>query len=399
MSTCRWQIDVARHIRTIAPQLWDSILDPEDLQASHAFVRTCQESCDAQTPFWFLTIQKGPDLVCCAVFFAMEVSLDLLAPRWTRRVVRCARRWTPSLMKLPVLFCGLPVSFGRSCLRFRPGAPAAELIRIVDATMQQIAHEQKIDLVCLKEFDEHENTQLSCLTQRAYFVAPSLPACTLPLRWKSFDQYVAAMRADYRRQVMQTLQCRDAADWRLHQTNCFQHHIPRMFELYARVMDRADHQLERLTLLFFESFFVHMRAHAHVLLIEHGEILKAFALILKGPKVSTFLLTGFDEIDFGPAQLYPNLVLFVIQDAIESGAEQLEMGQTSYLLKTRLGGVLSSRTIYLRSRSGWRNRLLKTATPMLFPKTVTPPRRVFRESQRTPGPWTPTAQGDHPLVG
>jgi hypothetical protein len=325
-------------------------------------------------------------VVCLAAFFAMEVSLDLLAPRWTRSMVRCARRWAPTFLKLPVLFCGLPVSFGRSCLRFREHAPVAELARIVDATMQQIAHEQRIDLLCLKEFDDHEGTQLSCLTELGYCTARSLPACTLPLPWKSFDHYVAAMRADYRRQVRRTLLSGEEAGLCLRKTNCLQPVIPRMVELYAQVMDRADHQLERLAPLFFNTLSRHLEPHIHALLVEQDDLLKAFALILKGPKVDTFLLTGFDERVSAGSQLYPNLVLFVIKDAIESAARQLEMGQTSYPLKTRLGGQLTSRTIYLRSRSAWRHRLLQVATPLLFPPTITPRRRVFRNANDGPAP-------------
>lgn len=379
MSPRDWQIEVTRDISNIPHEQWNAFLDPHDIQASHAFIRACQESDIEQADYWFLIVRDDAGPACVSAFCTMRVSLELLAPRWTRRAVQSLRRFRRSLLKVPVLFCGLPVSFGRSCLRIRSDVSAAHVVREVARVMEQIAAEQNIDLLCAKELDVAESVIFADFPAHGFFAAPSMPSCTLPLNWHTFDAYLAAMRADYRRQVLHTLAARDASSLHVRREDDFAPLIPRMHELYVRVMDRAEYQLERLNIRFFENLFRHLHVPSHAIIIEKNDTILAFSLMLSSPGIATFLLAGYDERLSESAQLYPNLALAVVADAIASGAKLLEMGQTSYALKTRLGATTQPRTIYLRCRSPLKHRILSAAAPLLFPRLHVTPRRVFRD--------------------
>lgn len=378
MSSRDWQIEVTRDIRDIPPEQWNAFLNANDLQASHAFIRACQESEIEQADYWFLIIRDAAGPVCVTAFCTIRVALELLAPRWTRRAVQGLRKLRKSILKVPVLFCGLPVSFGRSCLRMRRDVPPTDVVHEVARAMEQIAAEQHIDLLCAKEFVDAESAILADFSAHGFFAAPSMPSCALPLIWHTFDAYLAAMRADYRRQVLHTLAAREASGLNVRRVDNFTPFIPRMHELYVRVMDRAEYQLERLNVRFFEKLSEHLRASIHAVLIEKKDTSLAFALMLNSPGMATFLLAGYDERLPESAQLYPNLVLAVVADSIASGATHLEMGQTSYALKTRLGAEPEPRTMYLRYRSPLKHRMLKAAAPLLFPRVKVLPRRVFR---------------------
>ena len=111
------EVRVFRHIDEIDPALWDQPLGADDLQASHRFVSACQRSGVEDATYRHVLVLRGGRAVGTASLFRMEVSLDLLggaAIRHTARVVR--KVWRPFL-RLPVMFCGLPVSFGASCIR------------------------------------------------------------------------------------------------------------------------------------------------------------------------------------------------------------------------------------------------------------------------------------------
>jgi hypothetical protein len=107
-------------IEEVDPRLWDSILDPDDLQASHAFVQAVERSSIEDAVFRHTLGYHRGQLAFHASFCRMTVSLDLLAGAGLRIVARSTRAVYPRFLRVPVLFCGLPVSFGQSSLRFGP---------------------------------------------------------------------------------------------------------------------------------------------------------------------------------------------------------------------------------------------------------------------------------------
>jgi len=106
----------------------------------------------------------------------------------------------------------------------------------------------------------------------------------------------------------------------------------------------------------------------------------AVAIVLFAGRLATFLVAGLDYRAPREWQVYPNLVVEVVAEAIRSGASRLELGQTSYPLKSRLGAVAEPRFLYLRHRNPLSHLLLRGAAEFLFPQYDYPTRRVFRGS-------------------
>lgn len=107
----------------------------------------------------------------------------------------------------------------------------------------------------------------------------------------------------------------------------------------------------------------------------------AFALMLHGKERSTFLIAGIRYEAPGALAAYRSVVTETIADAVRHGASGLEMGQTSYGIKTRLGAQPTARHLYLRHRGPLLHRLLRALGGVLFPDHVVPPRRVFRKAE------------------
>ena len=69
----------------------------------------------------------------------------------------------------------------------------------------------------------------------------------------------------------------------------------------------------------------------------------------------------------------------VIRQAIEWGAEGIELGQTSWELKMRLGATLTPRYLFFRHRGRAGQLALRALLPALFPERRFSARRVFRD--------------------
>ncbi|HYT70365.1 MAG TPA: peptidogalycan biosysnthesis protein [Gemmatimonadales bacterium] len=359
---------------------WDAILDPDDLQATHRFVSVCQRSGVEGAAYRHVMVYRGERLAAIASFSRMDVKVDLLATGFARAGIRWVRRHRPSFLVVPVAFCGLPVSFGQSCLRFAPGADRAVLLPILSRELDAFGAETEARILCFKEYAPAESVALAPLAAAGYFRAPSLPSCRLTIRWSSFDEYLAAMRAGYRRQVRASLRARAALGLEVRVVEDFGPDCPPIFGLYEQVMDRAEFQLERLNLAFFDELNARLGSQSGAVLLERRGAVAAAAVLLYGPRLVTFLLVGIDYAQNRACHAYPNLVTEVVGEAIRRRAAALEMGQTSYDLKLRFGAVTSGRDIFVKCRRPLSHALLRAVAPALFPVACPPARRVHRAS-------------------
>ena len=371
-------VRACRRIEEVPEAEWDSVVARDELQLRHAFVRACQDAGVADAEYRHLTVYREGMLVGIASVFRMDVRLELLCPGFLRSVIEAFRRWRPSFLRPTLLMCGLPVSAGRPCIAFRAPADAPFVIRAVAEYMEQASVELGARLLCFKEFRPEESELLSPLCEHGYFRACSLPAYRMALPWNSFADYVAGMRTGYRRQVTVTLRAGRRAGFRTRICPDPALEWEQFFPLYEQVMDRARFQLERLNLAFFRNLARYLPGATRMIAIERGDDLVAAAVLLETPGLTTFFMTGIDYERNRPGEAYPNLVTAVVEEAIRAGTGQLELGQTSGALKSRLGAKPEERFIYFRYRTRWAHALFRAAAPLLFPASPGEARRVFR---------------------
>jgi hypothetical protein len=111
------QIEVVRTIHDIEPDVWDSVGARQGLYWTHRFFSCVESSSIADaTAYWYLLFYNEKQLVATAVLSRFVVALDLLLPPGVRRISDAVRRFRPSFLRLPMLFCGVPVSIGKHTL-------------------------------------------------------------------------------------------------------------------------------------------------------------------------------------------------------------------------------------------------------------------------------------------
>ena len=103
----------------------------------------------------------------------------------------------------------------------------------------------------------------------------------------------------------------------------------------------------------------------------------AAAVMIFVSDLAIFLFAGMEEDRRPHWQIYQNLITEVVAAAIDSGARRLELGQTSYEMKSRMGAEEDPRYLYLRYRRSIGHSVLRRLSPALFPRHQYPHRRVF----------------------
>jgi predicted N-acyltransferase len=229
------------------------------------------------------------------------------------------------------------------------------------------------------------------LTEHGFFRGHSIPYVSMDIRWPSFESYLSALRHNYRRPIKLTLKRRGQSrpEIVMDPSSFFPAEMPKLivdgkqacspqafFELYLQVMDRAKVKLETLNRAFFEHLYANMDVRV-LAMIKGEQILGAAILIVDGTTM-TFLLVGLDYTKRDEYEIYFNLVYGIISLAIEWGCTKLNLGQTSYWLKQRIGGVCIPEYLYFKANHHLVHSCLRTLRSVIFPETALPVPRVFR---------------------
>jgi len=374
----RYVVHPYSDIAGVDPQEWDDLLAPDDVLATHRFIGVCQRSGVAGAAYRHIMVHDARQVLAIASFSRMPVALDLLSNGVVRGVTRAVRRWREGFLRVPVAFCGLPVSFGQSSVRIRRGADAPAIASLIAEELERWARSQGTALLCFKEFAPRELPIAEPLEQHGYFRAPSMPSCTLAITWRSFEEYVRAMRAGYRRQILASLRARDSMGLTVRLVRDWEAQAARIFPLYEQVIEHAPIQLERLNLAFFQYLATDLGRETSAILVERDGALLAAAVLLHSPNTLSFLLAGIDYAHHRQYQAYLTLVAEIVAQAIRAGARRLDLGQTTYDLKGRLGAETSARWLYVKCRKPAVHLMLRAASGVLFPTVSHPPRRVFK---------------------
>jgi len=374
----RPRFEVFESIEDVDRDLWDSLVGPDDLQASHAFVGAVEKSRVEEAELRHVVGFDGDRPICHATFSKLVVALDVLAGSRLRGAADALRKLSPGFLKLPILFCGLPVSFGQSSLRFAPDAPRERCLAGMLDVFDELERSMGSVVQCFKEFDDREADRLGALDERGFLRARSLAGHEIANRWASFDDYLAAMRSGYRRQVKADLRAAREhgldIEWGAIGTEDRDH----LHGLYLEVMARAEHRLEVLPSTFLVNLEDGLGDAVECLRVRCEGRTVAMAITLRGPETYTFLLAGLDYRYLRDHRAYGVLVTEVMRRGIDTEARFIVLGQTSGELKCRLGARETKRWIWVRGTKPLADRLIRRSADRLFPGTGTMMRFVFR---------------------
>lgn len=375
-------------IHEIDPQHWDSIVKEEDVFHRHNFICVVEDSKVEGAGFFYLLFYHEEKLVATTVLSAFSFNLDLFISdnffvRWIKKLV-------PGFFQIRLLVCGLPASFGQLNLALTDSVYAGEVCSLIAEKMKVLAKELGISLMTVKEFRQEEHKCFQQFEREGFFSANSIPYMNLNIEWKSFEEYLSALRHPYRRKIMLSLRkiqqsqpvIIKEAEYKennempalvLSEPN--EDFADRFYKLYLGVMERTATKLEILNLSFFKNIFQQHNAYKILSLVVKGEIISSAVLIFTADTL-IFMLAG-REHGKDKYDSYFNLVYGIIALAIETGCREIKMGQTSYWVKQCVGAKAEPELIYFASRRPLLHQVLKSLRHVIFPVLKLKPVHVF----------------------
>lgn len=383
------EVQLHQSITAIPSHIWDSIITPKDWLHSHSFLSTLQQSKVENATLYFITIYHQQQLIATAVISIFQINIDLFIN--ADSIAKCIKKIRPNFFKIPIVCCGTPLSAGQKNIYCINGFETA-VANIVYQQMKQIAKARKIKTILIKEFSSKEIQQWNTFQQLKFVTAHSLPHTVLKIKWTNYQDYLYSLKANYRRQIKQSINkiCNPSADqnWienpidamgKIHTLSTSDISASTFYNLYVKVMQRSTTKLETLPLAFFQNLW-----------LQHPETLKVLTLATTKTQNIAFIFTHIqDEVVFlwvgknyikDDNNSYNNLLNMLTSYAIQHNCSALQLGQTSYYPKMKIGGILEPRYFFIQSNSKWIQMLFQKYNAQIFPKTETQQLSVFHNT-------------------
>ena len=380
-----------RSIRMTDQMQWDAVRSPGHPYQSWRFLLAVEEAKPENAEFWYLvfTDQTG-QYQATAVLSAFKMSLSVLADG-DPTIRRLEKIW-PTLFQFKMLMCGIPVSAGQHQFAYNFGVEAAKIHEGIAQKMAEIAKEQKIKLLSIKELRRKDLDGTDAYLSNGYLLAQSPSSHLLTIRWHSFAAYLADLKHSHRRQIITDMYKMQVTTPRIMSAKEYDptdeqprwviggqnYCTPELFcTMYLEVLGHTKTKLETLETPFFEALFKVPQLEL-LSIIHKGKVISTVLLIQQGSELVWMFIGKYGEKD-SQYQSYFNMMHGIIELAIQRGCKTISLGQTTDEPKMRRGGIPQARYFFIKATNTFFNRILRTYKKTLFPDPVLPQINPFNK--------------------
>ena len=343
-----------------------------DFYMDPRFIAAIEETAAAKEHIWSVLVYDNDNQPAGSAnlcFYLLDGAV-LCSPQ-PRRAVQAIRRVWPGCLQLPVLFCGLPFSAGQSHLRIAAAADAREVLLQLDLAMTRLAAESGAVVIVCKEFTDRDLSRTESLRQLGYVRGHSLPMNYFSGGFRDFDHFCSALRSHYRYKIHRSQRKFAAAGFRVahfHGAEALPHYTDEVHQLYVAVHDRAEAKLEMLPAAFFRQLAVQCGDCTRLTAVFQGPRIVAFSWGVACDSAYQNVFVGLDYSLNDDYDLYFNLMASDLDDALRSGAKEIQVGQTADVFKLRLGCCPQPRYVYVKGTRWF------TAGPVRWTRALVMPR-------------------------
>ncbi|MEO6184599.1 MAG: GNAT family N-acetyltransferase, partial [Verrucomicrobiota bacterium] len=169
--------------------------------------------------------------------------------------------------------------------------------------------------------------------------------------WRTYDDYLAALDAKYRRNAKDQLRKLAAANCTVESLTDLASHSSRLHELYLAVHNNASVRLVTLVKSYLPQMAVALGNDFRCTVVRRGDKILGFVTTLRDGATAIAYYVGFDRAAAAEGlPIYLRLLHATIADAISWGCKRLSLGRTALEPKAALGAKPEVMSVWLRHR-------------------------------------------------
>jgi len=303
-----------------------------------------------------------------------------------KRVLKPAAKIATANLNEPILVAGNLMSWGFHGIAFAPGENPAALWPGVAEALYRIRRAERLlgqtNLVLVKDVTERESG-LEALRRFSYRPMETEPnmVLALPPAWRTYDDYLGALDAKYRRNAKDQVKKLTAAGCTMETLTDLEPHAGRLHELYLTVQQNASVRLVTLPLNFIPALAGELRDNFRCTVIRRGNEMLGFVTTLRDGDTAIAYYIGFDRVAAAEGlPIYLRLLHATIGDAIAWRCQRLSLGRTALEPKAALGAKPEPMSVWLRHRVPALNWMLRGILGAV-PHNEAPERNPFKADE------------------
>lgn len=291
---------------------------------------------------------------------------------------RAAKQFQEKLLVAGNLLC-----WGFHGIAFARGMDHAELWPGVGEALYRLRQAHKIagqtDFVLVKDITAAQSG-LKNLERWSYRPLETEPNMVLKIdpAWRSYEDYLAALDAKYRRNAKDQVKKLTAAGCVVEPLKEIHTHSRRLHDLYLNVIGNAAVRLVTLRESYLPGLATTLGSDFSCNVVRRGEEILGFVTALRDGDTAIGYYIGFDR-DAAAAGLpiYLRLLHSTVEDAIRWRCTRLSLGRTALEPKAALGAKPEPMSVYLRHRAPALNWVLRGILGSI-PHAEAPERSPFK---------------------
>ncbi|MGE0857866.1 MAG: peptidogalycan biosysnthesis protein [Gammaproteobacteria bacterium] len=376
-ATPSYRAVILTSIRDIDAARWDEAVGGAAVLRSHAYLDAIERAGLNDSRYFYPVIYDADErLVACACVYTIVTDFaQLLPPRLARWVARL-RRWWPSLAATRITECAAPMAAGHG-ITIRAGVDRAAVLIELERAIAAIAAREGSGLIVIRDFTTEECAANAVLLEHGYAPRLNMPLARIRVRWKSYEDYLGAMRTRYRKDVRRRLQRAAERGLTVSREANFGAQAAIWLAQAEVVLARAQRfKRERPTAAYYACMDERLGARSLMLIANRDGRQVAHGMVLTDDEhtVTTF----FGREAGPPGAEWFSLMNEAIRLGIERGSRYIHLGLGSYDAKSLVGADIEPLYVYCKTRHAALNWLIRRLPEFMALKDA-PQWKIFQD--------------------
>jgi len=337
---------------------------PTGLDFSYGLLRAMERTLWGELLVRYVTVEDdhGTTVAFTPVYVGSNLNFNALLPKAIQSGYNAMVAGLGTAMATRVAVVGVLIS-DRGGIPMHPQLEErAGALRLMMPEIDRVAKEHHAQLTMLKDIHQSFPAEDRAVMRGfGYTEGFSLPTIRINTDYPSWEAYLERQMTKNGRKHARKQFAKAEGLYKLTAYDDYEPWIPRVFGLHRAVFLKAKYQFEELPPSFFAECAKSTNPKTELLVCERndGRIVGSM-LIFYNDREQQNKRIGIDY-DIADSGLIYNLLNYVgIQRAIARGLKTLWLGQSSYLVKTRMGGDLEDQYLLLKAH----DPLLKPTLPL-----------------------------------
>ncbi|MBS0350478.1 MAG: GNAT family N-acetyltransferase [Proteobacteria bacterium] len=369
----QYLVEVHASIKQLNWQEWQDFVNPKmDLAMDPRLLNLMESTLSDQAKFWIILIRNPQQqLIACACLSLFRTDIIQSSNPIFSNVIKTLRHYFPNILKMKVLYCGLPLPSGHSHLRMKNKEDSEKILLLIHQNMLKIAQEQNARLMVFKELDGNQDLQLKYLKKWKYSRGQLQPVFHLLKTFEDFSAYENQLRSGYRYQIKCNKKKFNKAglivEHFVEPEQISNQFTEQVYQLYLNVWTKAKEKLECFSIDFFRELPNALPKQVLMTLIKDKDVPVAFAIGMIDELNYYNLYVGLDY-QYLKEEIYCNLFYHELDHVFRLKKNKILLGQTSAVFKSRLGAIPDSRYFWVLPLKPSLQMIFKCFHKLIFPK-------------------------------